>query len=104
MNDLTLGADHAKSFDDHCRESADARAALGKVEFGVQVLTTGYWPTYRVLDLVLPPAMASCTQLFKDFYDVKTSHRRLQWIHMLGNATLKFNLAKKSYDLQVCAL
>lgn len=37
---------------------------LGKLEFSVQVLTTGHWPTYKVYDNInLPPAMLKCTQV-----------------------------------------
>ena len=43
----------------------------------------------------------SVTLSFQTFYDSKTSHRRLQWIYALGNATVKGTFSKKSYDLQV---
>jgi cullin 1 len=69
------------------------------------VLTTGYWPSYRVLEITMPPSMVRCMNLFKVYYDSKTSHRRLQWIHSLGNATIRANFPKKKwYDLQVTTL
>jgi len=103
LNDLAIGADHAKAFDDYCKEN-EADTGLGKLEFGVQVLTTGYWPTYKTFELRLPPIMGRCLQVFKDFYDSKNSHRRLQWTHSLGNATVKATFGKRSYDLQVVTL
>jgi cullin 1 len=67
----------------------------------MKVLTTGYWPTYKVQEINLPPVMKKCNQFFQEFYCVKTSHRRLQWVHMLGNATVKGCFGNKSYDFQV---
>ena len=70
-----VGGDHQAEFDKH-RENTEAD--LSPIEhFGVQVLTTGHWPTYKGVDLSLPPLLAKCTQVFKEFYDTKTSHRRL---------------------------
>ena len=45
LNDLAIGVDHQSDFDTHTKEH---KSNLGKVEFSVQVLTTGYWPTYQV--------------------------------------------------------
>ena len=42
----------------------------------VQVLTTGFWPTYKSDDLNLPTEMLKCIESFKTFYDIRTSHRR----------------------------
>ena len=79
-------------------------ADLSPIEhFGVQVLTTGHWPTYKGVDLSLPPLLAKCTQVFKEFYDTKHDHRRLTWVYQLGEATLRATYNKK-YDLQVTTL
>jgi cullin 1 len=112
MNDLAIGSDHHQDF---AAFLANQRAqngggdgdnsATGGMEFSVQVLTTGYWPSYRVLEITMPPSMVRCMNLFKVYYDSKTSHRRLQWIHSLGNATIRANFPKKKwYDLQVTTL
>ena len=44
LNDLAIGADHQTDFDRYCRENSSS----SKIEFGVQVLTTGHWPSYKV--------------------------------------------------------
>lgn len=75
LNDLAIGADHKADFDSHMK-ATEADVAMD--EFSVQVLTTGYWPTYKTMEVNLPPSMVKCTQIFKDYYDKKTSHRRLQ--------------------------
>ena len=39
----------------------------------VQVLTTGNWPTYKVMDLNLPPVMQRCVQFFQQYYNMEVS-------------------------------
>lgn len=104
LNDLIIGTDHTKQFEDHCKENSIAKEQVGRTEFSVQVLTTGYWPSYRTQDVNLPPSMTKCAQVFKNYYETTTTHRRLQWIHVLGNATIKATFGKKTYDLQVVTL
>lgn len=97
LSDLSVAADHQSDFEQYCKkESVD----LGKIDFSVQVLTTGYWPTYKMFDLILPPSMVKCIQVFQQYYESKTSHRCLKWAHELGNASVKADYGKKSYDLQ----
>ena len=38
LNDLNIGVDHAKSFDEYCKENLVAKLLLGKTEFAVQVI------------------------------------------------------------------
>jgi len=58
-------------------------------EFTVQVLTTGFWPTYKAIDVMLPDAVTKCHALFRGYYDTVTSHRKLQWVHSLGTAIVR---------------
>ncbi|RLN47166.1 hypothetical protein BBJ29_004981 [Phytophthora kernoviae] len=108
MNDLAIGSDHHQEFEGFLkkqRESSASKEAALNMEFSVQVLTTGYWPSYRILEITMPPLMVRCMNMFKVYYDSKTSHRRLQWVHSLGNATIRANFPKKKwYDLQVTTL
>ena len=53
-----------------------------------QVLTTGFWPTYKSDELNLPKEMLQCITTFKAFFDVRHSHRQLRWVHSLGSATV----------------
>jgi cullin 1 len=100
LNDLSIGADNAKKFEDYCK-SNEAKLGLGKLEFTVQVLTIGHWPTYKALDINIPPIMQRSVQIFKVFYEQETTHRRLQWSYSLGNATVKGVFNKRSFELQV---
>ena len=105
VNDLQIGIDHKAQFEEYC-ESKEALADT-QVDFGVLVLTTGYWPTYKSYEgLNLPPVMAKCVQVFSDFYTEETNHgtRRLQWVHSQGNAEVRAKLGKSKYELQVVSL
>ena len=88
LNDLSIGGDHARSFDEFLKIST-ARESLGKLEFSVQVLTTGYWPTYRACDAVLPPLMLKCTQIFK----VSTTYNDSLSDSLSGSQTLSHSLS-----------
>jgi cullin 1 len=106
LNDLAIGTDLSQNFEKFCRENPD-KTGLGKMEFGVQVLTAGHWPTYKTVELTLPKIMQRCTQVYKEYYDGKgqLSNRRLQWSYSLGNATIKGTFAKgKTYDIAVTTL
>ncbi|KAJ8602809.1 hypothetical protein CTAYLR_002580 [Chrysophaeum taylorii] len=94
LNDLAIGVDHQSDF--------DAQHKLG-IDFSVQVLTTGYWPTFSAIDAHLPPEIVQCTRVFKEYYDAKNSKRRLSWMYSLGNAVVKATF-QKTYDLQVSTL
>ncbi|DBA04843.1 TPA: hypothetical protein N0F65_004480 [Lagenidium giganteum] len=106
MNDLAIGSDHHQEFEAFLKKQrSNDPNSVSNMEFSVQVLTTGYWPSYKVLEVTMPPQMVRCMNMFKVYYDSKTSHRRLQWIHSLGNATVRANFPKKKwYDLQVTTL
>jgi len=73
------------------------------VEFSVQVLTTGFWPTFKQTDIALPADLQRCQAVFREYYETITSHRRLTWIHSLGQATV-LGRYSKPYDLQVTTL
>mmetsp|Transcript_6209 Transcript_6209/g.14851 ORF Transcript_6209/g.14851 Transcript_6209/m.14851 type:complete len:754 (+) Transcript_6209:67-2328(+) len=100
ITDLSLAADLTKDFREHCDQLPDGKSALGGIDFNVQVLTTGFWPSYQVQDANLCPEMQKAIQVFQNFYNARTQHRRLQWIHLLGQATLAAKFGKR-HDLIV---
>lgn len=110
LNDLAIGVDHQADFEQFVNGIPPAHkhhCALVD-DFSVQVLTTGYWPTFAAIDAHLPSDIVTCTRVFKDYYDKKNSKRRLAWMFSLGNATVKAAWKKgasfKSYDFQVTTL
>lgn len=105
LNDLAIGQEQSVSFDKYVKENQQL-TGLGKLEFSVQVLTTGHWPTYKSYDTInLPPAMLKCTQVYKDYYEANYSKRRLTWSYGLGNCNVKGTFGKgKVFELQVTTL
>ena len=107
LNDLSIGLEDAARFENFCREHPE-KTGFNKVEFSVQVLTTGHWPQNARFDEInLPLPMQRCVSVFKEYYESKyTSNRRITWTFSLGSATLRgyFGVMRKSYDIQVHTL
>jgi len=98
FNDLIVSADQKKEFDGMIEKHNT------QIDFSVQVLTTGFWPTYKIPAMALPPKLTDCIDIFKGWHDQKYSQRKLTWIYSLGNSTVRGTFGKKHYDLQVSTL
>ena len=98
LNDLAVGSDQKSEFDARMSQQGSS------LSFGVQVLTTGFWPSYKAPEVALPTQMTECMEVFKEWHDNKHQKRKLTWVHSLGNATVRATFGKKSYDLQVTTL
>jgi cullin 1 len=94
ITDLSLAAEYQKSFREHI-EKTNAKESLQGMDFSVTVLTTGFWPTYNVHNVSLHSTMQKAINVFQTFYAARTQHRRLQWVHLLGQATMNAQLGKK---------
>lgn len=77
------------------------RLPPGLLAASVGVLTSGYWPTYPVLEVRLPAEADALQALFQEFYLSKYSGRRLVWQHNLGTAVLKAWFPKGAKELAV---
>ena len=94
ITDLSLASDMQREFRD------EAAAQVKQFDFSVTVLTTGFWPTYTSVETVVPLDLDAGLTLFKEFYSKRTQHRRLQWIHSLGTATVASRFpGEKRFDL-----
>jgi cullin 1 len=100
LGDLAVGGDQRSEFEQKLKQNKN----LVKLDFSVQVLTTGFWPSYKSPEVVLPNEMTKCMSLFKDWHDNRHAKRKLVWMHSLGNATVRATFGKKQYDLQVTTL
>lgn len=98
LSDLAVGSQQRTEFDEYLQKFDI------KLDFSVQVLTTGFWPTYKSPEVTLSEEMAKCMKVFKDWHENKHSKRKLQWVFTQGNATVRGTFGKKSYDLQVSTL
>merc|ERR1719394_1113971 len=101
ITDLSLASELQHDFTEHCRQLPEGKSALGGIDFNVTVLTTGFWPSYQVQDANLCPEMQKAIHVFHNFYNGRTQHRRLQWIHSLGQATIAAKLNNRRHDLIV---
>lgn len=98
LADLAVGSEQRSEFENRMR-SIDS-----KLDFSVQVLTTGFWPTYKSPEVALTPEMSKCMDIFKDWHDQKHQKRKLSWMFSQGNASVRGVFGKKSYDFQVSTL
>ncbi|XP_027352110.1 cullin-1 isoform X1 [Abrus precatorius] len=95
--DLNLAKDNQMKFEEYL---CDSLANPG-IDLTVTVLTTGFWPSYKSFDLNLPSEMVKCVEVFKDFYETKTKHRKLTWIYSLGTCHVVGKFEVKSIELIV---
>jgi cullin 1 len=98
LADLAVGSQQRNEFEQRMRQ-VDT-----KLDFSVQVLTTGFWPTYKSPEVTLTDEMDKCMNVFKDWHDQKHQKRKLSWVLTQGNASVRGIFGKKSYDIQVTTL
>lgn len=48
--------------------------------------------------------MEQCVQVFKDFYEETTKHRKLSWMYTLGNCTVKGHFDARTLELVLSTL
>eukprot|EP00696_Hemimastix_kukwesjijk_P013473 gnl/Hemi2/26882_TR9048_c0_g1_i1.p1 gnl/Hemi2/26882_TR9048_c0_g1~~gnl/Hemi2/26882_TR9048_c0_g1_i1.p1 ORF type:complete len:769 (-),score=241.55 gnl/Hemi2/26882_TR9048_c0_g1_i1:48-2156(-) len=97
ITDMTLAANMQSSFNDWL----SARPSKPNIDINVQVLTSGFWPTYKAEEIQLPQELLECVGAFKAFFDTRTEHRVLRWVHSLGLVTLTGLFPKRRKELVV---
>ena len=98
ISDLSIGKDHLEKF------KAFQKNDENEIDFTVQLLTTGYWPTYDKIDLKLPTQMKLCTNDFTTFYHQKNNNKKIVWVYSLGNCAVRMECGKSTYGLNVTTL
>ncbi|GMI76049.1 cullin 1, AUXIN RESISTANT 6, INCURVATA 13 [Hibiscus trionum] len=98
VTDVVLAKENQASFNEYLRNNPDVHPG---VDFTATVLTTGFWPSYKSLDIILPTELVKCVEVFKGFYETKTKHRKLTWIHSLGTCHLNGKFKPKQIELIV---
>ncbi|KAK6780756.1 hypothetical protein RDI58_022940 [Solanum bulbocastanum] len=96
VTDLTLARENQNHFQEYL--SSNPAASPG-IDLTVTVLTTGFWPSYKSSDLCLPVEMVKCVEVFKEFYQTKTKHRKLTWIYSLGTCNINGKFDSKTIEL-----
>lgn len=98
VTDLTLARENQTNFEEYLSTNSNANPGI---DLTVTVLTTGFWPSYKSFDLNLPAEMVKCVEVFREFYQTKTKHRKLTWIYSLGTCNLIGKFEPKSVELIV---
>lgn len=98
LKDLQLAREGQATFQAYLDDHQEDHPGL---ELSVSVLTTGFWPTYKSMDLALPKEMVRCIEVFRKHYDSRTNHRKLSWIYSLGHCQVRANFEKKQCDLVI---
>ncbi|KAI7981231.1 Cullin-1 [Camellia lanceoleosa] len=98
VTDLTLARENQAYFEEYLKTNPDASPGI---DLTVAVLTTGFWPSYKSFDLNLPAEMVKCVEVFREFYQTKTKHRKLTWIYSLGTCNLNGKFEPKTMELIV---
>ncbi|XP_049407933.1 cullin-1-like [Solanum stenotomum] len=94
LTDLTLAKENQNNFQEYLSNNSSPG-----IDFSVTVLTSGFWPSYKSCDLSLPVEMAKCVQVFNEFYQTKTKHRKLTWIYSLGTCNVNGKFDSKTIEL-----
>eukprot|EP00004_Rigifila_ramosa_P019776 TRINITY_DN5064_c0_g1_i1.p1 TRINITY_DN5064_c0_g1~~TRINITY_DN5064_c0_g1_i1.p1 ORF type:complete len:839 (-),score=177.20 TRINITY_DN5064_c0_g1_i1:14-2302(-) len=55
---------------------------------GVQLLTSGYWPSFSSVSFTVPTTLLEHQKRFEEFYRTKYPSRCLQWVHVLGHCAV----------------
>lgn len=100
VTDLQLAREKQQVFE-QWKESKGRDLA---VDLSVTVLTTGFWPTYKAMDLALPAEMVEGIEAFKEFYEGETKHRKLTWVYTQGTCVLKGNFKPRSIEMVLSTL
>ncbi|WOH08422.1 hypothetical protein DCAR_0727862 [Daucus carota subsp. sativus] len=98
VTDLTLAKENQSSFEEYLGNNPNVNPGI---DLTVTVLTTGFWPSYKSFDLNLPAEMVKCVEVFRDFYQTKTKHRKLTWIYSLGTCNINGKFDPKTIELIV---
>lgn len=98
VTDLTLARENQTSFEEYLSNNPNANPGI---DLTVTVLTTGFWPSYKSFDLNLPAEMVKCVEVFREFYQTKTKHRKLTWIYSLGTCNLLGKFESRTTELIV---
>lgn len=98
IKDKTLSQELQNSFKEYLHNNKIKLAC----DFSPQVLTTGFWPAFKIDSLVIPSEeLKLCIQTFKEFYDKRTQSRLLKWVNSLGTVTMIARFASGDYSLSI---
>ncbi|CAI9099712.1 OLC1v1036572C1 [Oldenlandia corymbosa var. corymbosa] len=97
VSDLALSRENQQEFKEYLSQNPQTNPGI---DFTVTVLTAGYWPSYnKTSNLNLPSEMVKCDEVFRDYYQTKTNHRKLSWLHSFGTCNINAMFDAKPVEL-----
>jgi len=111
VKDLLTGENLKKQFKDYVQkmQKDDNKlngndCTVANIEFSVDLLTTGWWPSFKKMNLSYPENMTRCMEVYQKFYEEQNNHRKIKWLHSLGQATVRGKFVKADTSFQVTTL
>jgi cullin 1 len=102
--DLALGEDRRKELQAYMNE----KGLQFPIEFHMELLSSGFWPSYKPLKLNLPSELSTTVSQVEDWYKGTNSHRTLTWIYSVGDVSVKRRFAidggMKSHEFTVTTM
>ncbi|XP_018335638.1 cullin-4A-like [Agrilus planipennis] len=91
FKDMELSKDINGAFKQHLSHSLNNTqdTEFTPLDMTVNTLTMGYWPTYPIMNVVLPEEMLRYQEIFNNFYLSKHSGRKLAWQPTLGYCVVR---------------
>lgn len=101
FKDVELSKDIMSSFKSSSTSMGNLSLVCPGTDINVQVLTSGLWPTYPLLECNFPESLSSGLEVFKNHYLEKYSGRKLIWLHSLGTCIMKVRFSSGVKELAV---
>lgn len=99
MEGMVQDLQMAKEKETKFKEWMDRKNVRLPLDMNVTVLTTGFWPSYKPVEIALPEEMMMGLEQFNLFHDeLNNKTRRLTWQVTLGSAHIKATF-DKVYEL-----
>jgi len=100
VNDLAIAKEKETAF----QEWLNIRNTKLPIDMSVTVLTTGFWPTFKQIEMSLPQEMMVGLEAFNKFHDESQNKtRKLTWQFSMGTVHLKATF-DKVYELIVAPI
>ncbi|KAK1287642.1 Cullin-1 [Acorus calamus] len=98
INDMKLARDKQIEFQNYLDAHPGEHPG---VDLTVTVLTTGFWPTYKISDLEIPEEMSSSVEIFNRFYMSGTRNRKLIWLFNLSTSVVIGKFDARSIEMSL---
>ncbi|KAL3632108.1 Cullin-1 [Castilleja foliolosa] len=96
LTDLTLARENQSGLVEYLSNNPNANLGM---DLSVTVLTMDFWPTYKSFDLNLPAELVKCVEVFNKFYETKTKHRKLTYLHSMGTCNVIGRFDQKAIEI-----